>query len=103
MEETPFLSDILGLASICSGMDLTPVKARKEVEGSDQSQDPQIEAEAILKRRVVALIETVTYVLFSYVAQVVLSFAFHNGVQQIWTVPLALVPIHRLFECRPRP
>ena len=64
-------------------MDLTPVEARKEVEGGDQSQDPQIEAEAILKRRVVALIETVTYVLFSYVAQVVLSSASKIDAQQI--------------------
>ena len=66
------------------------MEARKEAEGGDQSQDPQIEAEAILKRRVVALIETVTYVLFSYVAQVVLSSAFHLDMQEVKTVLLGL-------------
>ena len=52
-------------------MDLTPQEVKTESEGADQSQDSQMDTESILKRRVAALIETVTYVLFSYVAQVI--------------------------------
>jgi hypothetical protein len=50
-------------------MDLTLVETAEESE-TPESQDPLALAEAALKRRVLALIEKVTFVVFSYVAQV---------------------------------
>jgi len=56
---------------VLAGMDLTPVEVTEEGETPEaQGQDPQALAEAALKRRVVALIDKVTFVVFSYVAQV---------------------------------
>ena len=52
-------------------MDLTLAVTAEEGENPEsQGQDPQALAEAALKRRVVALIDKVTFVVFSYVAQV---------------------------------
>lgn len=50
-------------------MDLTPVEVQAEGE-SLEGQDPQAYAEGVQKRRITALIEKVSSVVFSYVAQV---------------------------------
>lgn len=51
-------------------MDSTPIEEAKVSDNGMENQDPQALAEGILKRRIVALIDTVSFVLFSYVAQV---------------------------------
>ena len=51
------------------GMDLTPLEPTPDVE-SLEGQDPQAHAEGVLKRRIAALIDKVSSVVFSYVAQV---------------------------------
>ena len=52
-------------------MDLTPVEAMADIESLD-GQDPQAHAEGVLKRRIAALIDKVSSVVFSYIAQVLL-------------------------------
>ncbi len=60
-----------GLRETCllAGMDMTPMEATPDVE-SLEGQDPQAHAEGVLKRRIAALIDKVSSVVFSYVAQV---------------------------------
>lgn len=79
-------------------MDLALLETKKETEG-EQSQDPQVEAEAILKRRVVALIESVTYVLFSYVAQVhSILIVFQYLYQKLFQITM-LNHVHDIIIC----
>ena len=67
-----------------AGMDQTPVGEKKPGDALE-SQDQQTEAEAALKQRVAALIDKVTFVVFSYVAQVSLPTLSH-------LLPLSLKP-----------
>lgn len=57
---------------LAAGMDLTPLEPTPDVE-SLEGQDPQAHAEGVLKRRIAALIDKVSSVVFSYVAQVLSS------------------------------
>ena len=50
-------------------MDLTPTEKAAEPADAD-SDTAQQDAEAGLKRRIVALVDTTTFVVFSYVSQV---------------------------------
>lgn len=59
------------------GMDLTPVEVQSE-DDNLEGQDPQAYAEGVQKRRITALIDKVSSVVFSYIAQVDCQLNMHR-------------------------
>ena len=77
-------------------MDLTPSEATPDVE-SLEGQDPQAHAEGVMKRRIAALIDKVSSVVFSYIAQVLnSSFALYHALRS--GLPLLLQKLACLWS-----
>ena len=71
-------------------MDLTPVEATPDFE-SLEGQDPQAHAEGVLKRRIAALIEKVSSVVFSYIAQVCMNIGIGSHIYLCHACPLLAI------------